>query len=426
MLTQHQSEVLEQSLGILRSSDRLVVQGSAGVGKTYMVDQLIKRLESSRFKKIYCSAPTNKAVSVLKDKVSSTNNLEFITTHSALKLKRQITRTGEVIFKPWFNEKYPPLKNVSYFIIDEASMISTELLGYIEEYSTMHRTKVIFIGDEKQLNPVGEYNSPVFHQNYPNVTLTEIIRQGEGNPIIDLSRNIDWIGKKPESLVEKENGNNGFLYSDNLDQIVERLSEVNGTDDLKYLAWTNKEVDRVNSMVRSKIYINPGKIEIGETLVFDAPYGDSHFANEEIKVEGLVIEDKKFYASWDKSVGEMRPVELSVYRINPVIMDDEKYSGGVVAIHEDSEEKLKKFSKELKERAVLRLIDWPDYFNFVEKFASLKYNHAITVHKSQGSTYRRTILNVKNIRFNKNQIEKERMLYTGITRASELLILYNI
>jgi hypothetical protein len=50
---------------------------------------------------------------------------------------------------------------------------------------------IIFIGDNKQLNPVGEQVSPVFVQGYPKVELTEIIRQGEGNPIIELSRDLD-------------------------------------------------------------------------------------------------------------------------------------------------------------------------------------------------------------------------------------------
>lgn len=44
----------------------------------------------------------------------------------------------------------------------------------------------------------------------------------------------------------------------------------------------------------------------------------------------------------------------------------------------------------------------------------------------QGSTYRRTILNVGCVNLNLQSKEKQRMFYTGITRTKELLILYNV
>ena len=71
-----------------------------------------------------------------------------------------------------------------------------------------------------------------------------------------------------------------------------------------------------------------------------------------------------------------------------------------------------------------KVIDWKDYYDFKEGFADMKYNHAITVHKSQGSTYKQAIVNIKNIGLNKNKTERTRLLYTAVTRASKLLILY--
>lgn len=43
----------------------------------------------------------------------------------------------------------------------------------------------------------------------------------------------------------------------------------------------------------------------------------------------------------------------------------------------------------------------------------------------QGSTYEKVIVNVRDVNKNRNQVEKQRLLYTAVTRASELLILYN-
>ena len=149
-LTQHQQEKLNQSLSFLEGGNRLLIRGSAGVGKTFMVNELIKALRESYIRgeqKIYCSAPTNKAVAVLKGKVDAHKSVDFITTHTALKLKRNIDyKTGEISFKPAFDPKYPPLKGVRIFIIDESSMVNIELLNYIEEHALKNNCRVVFIG----------------------------------------------------------------------------------------------------------------------------------------------------------------------------------------------------------------------------------------------------------------------------------------
>lgn len=435
-LTQHQQEKSEESLKILSEGNRLLIKGSAGVGKTFMVNMLIKEL-ARRYaplenQYVYCSAPTNKAVAVLRDKVEQLENLSFITTHAALKLKRQIDyKTGDISFKPDFDEKYPPLKGVKVLVIDETSMINSELLDYIEEHATRNNTKVVFIGDDKQLNPVGETVSPVFVKGYPEVELTEIVRQKGGNPIIDLSRNLRHVSSK----VDNRTDIGGYIYSQDKERVIETLAAVNGTDDLKYLAYTNREVDTINKLVRERIYGSPKKIEEGETLVFNAPFGDKYFTNEEVLVKRSAIQEKEFLYMVERLFGSAddvyEKVTLKYYSINyttnvipgtneEVIIDD------IIVIHEDSEEDYKAVVKQMKDLAKAGIIAWVEYYGFIEQFADMKYNHAITVHKSQGSTYKKAIVNVRNININQIPVEKQRLLYTAVTRASELLILYNV
>jgi|VirMetMinimDraft_7_1064189.scaffolds.fasta_scaffold09403_6 exodeoxyribonuclease-5 len=433
-LTAHQQEKLDESLAILENGKRLLISGSAGVGKTYLVNELVSRLRTKiPFKKIIVSAPTNKAVAVVKGKVDEYPNLEFATVHSSLKIKKEINyKTGAISFKPYYSERYPPLKNVGLLIIDEASMLNKDLLTYVEEHADANNAIVVFIGDAKQLNPIGELVSPIFASSYPEVELTEIIRQGEGNPIIHLSRNLDDIKTKESKRVKSsmDSQDMGYLFSNDLAQVVETLAVVNGTDELKYLAWTNKEVDLVNTLVRQRIYGTPAKIEVGETLIFNSPYGDGFYTNQEIKVEQADVKEKPFHYPSGKGGGFLKEttfssIKFKYYSINASFsIEAQEYVDEIIIIHEDSEKEYEKLLKKLKMLAKTRVIDWGDYFKFIEQFANMTYNHAITVHKSQGSTYEQAIVNIKNLNLNRNKSEKQRLLYTAVTRAARLLILY--
>lgn len=434
-ITAHQDEKITELLEILQTSKRVVLKGSAGVGKTFSTDEIIDRLTASipSYKRIYVSAPTNKAVGVLTSKINTIRkNVLLLTTHSAMKIGMVVDRhTGKKEFIPRYSEKNPPLKDVAIFIIDECSMIGEKMLEYIEEHATKQRCTVIFIGDDKQIIPVKEQVRVVFEQDYPTVELTEIVRQEEGNPIITLSRNISEIWKYKTRLVETEEDEprKGFVYTFDEDKIIDELAKVNGTDELKYLAWTNEDVDTINRKVREKIYNTPAKIEQGESLIFDEPYGE-YYTSEEIKVETLDI-DTIVYTVVQEDMGtfEVKDVALKCYIINGKKVDtwgDGKLEWtGVFIIHEDSEKHFENTARVLMYACGKKRLKHTTRYDFLNNFANTKYNHALTVHKSQGSSYQQTIVNVGNIDLNPDQQDKNGILYTSITRAKDLLILYN-
>jgi hypothetical protein len=67
--------------------------------------------------------------------------------------------------------------------------------------------------------------------------------------------------------------------------------------------------------------------------------------------------------------------------------------------------------------------DWQNCV--VDKFAQLNYGYSITVHKSQGSTFKNVFIDISDILDNNNIDETSKCLYTAITRSSnsiELLI----
>ena len=271
-------------------------------------------------------------------------------------------------------------------------------------------------------------------RDYPEVELTEIVRQKGGNPIIELSRNLKNINDKEASVNEV----GGFIYTYDDERVIETLARVNGTDELKYLAYTNDEVDKINKKVRERIYGTPNKIEEKETLVFNAPYKDDYFTNQELLVKSTRVMEKTFQFLSNKDGvehSETNPmyqhITLKCYSINPIYVEENAFSNAgwvdtIIVVHEDSEKDFEALVKLLKNKAKIAEIGWKDYFEFIEQFADLKYNHATTIHKSQGSTYQQVIVNIRNLRICRNQKESLRLLYTAVTRASELLILYKV
>ena len=442
MLTPHQQKAKDAVLEYLKTSNVVLLKGSAGVGKTWLLVDLAKTL--SQIGSVVCSAPTNNAVGVIEEKmIDLAGNITFSTLHSALKTKKKIDRkTGAVSFKPNFPPKYPPLKGVKYLIVDETSMVNKELFDYTISFADAQGTKIIFSGDIKQLPPIGEHLSQTFVTEIPTVELTEIVRQKEGNPIIDLSYNLSLIpGKVPNVTNEVY----GYTYSNDRERIINNLASVNGTSDLKYIAYTNAEVFEINRDVRQKIYGTPAKIELGESIIFKEPYKEKYSNNQEVKVETMEIKTIEYPFLSRVGYQDIEPIEeiavLKVYTINNtkelVEKPGSKLGWGatemievekdnIVVIHEDSEEIFKKVTAYMKTQASLAEIPWSTYYSFIEQFAIITYSHAMTIHRAQGQTFKQAIINVKNINFNRDPEEKEKMFYTAVTRASDLVILYNV
>ena len=424
-LTEHQVEKKDEIFNYLREgTNRILLLGSAGTGKTYLAGELVKLFKrdftiNKLFNngRIYALAPTNKALAVLMGKINSP--VEFKTTHSALKMvKSQPDRiTGLRKFvraKKSFN-KEDDFEHCKIAINDECSMLNSELLTYLQDYNF----PIIFMGDDKQINPVGEPFSPVFHQNYATVKLTEIVRQGKGNPIIDLSNDLDLIYFKEPNMIDGK----GYTYSNAKNILIDNLAEVNGTDEMKYLAFTNDTVDDTNRLVRERRYGTPKRIEKDETIVFNSPFG-SFYTNQEVKVENVeVITDyilvpaaKTRYDKDNIPISNVDKIKMKCYRINDSIN----------VVHEQSDYIFKEILKGINYYCAKHGWDWRGKYYFTEQFADIKYNHAITVHKSQGSTYKEAIVNIGDITLNRNIEERNRLLYTGITRASDVVILNNV
>lgn len=115
------------------------------------------------------------------------------------------------------------------------------------------------------------------------------------------------------------------------------------------------------------------------------------------------------------------------------VTTDEQLEIPVLAIHEDSWDETERFLRQWKSNILqsdrdLRSSMWREYYQFLEKYCltmrgntcmnRLQYAYALTIHQSQGSTFENVFLDYADLIRCKEPTMRNRLLYTGATRAS--------
>lgn len=453
-LTEQQGVVFNEMLEFLESNQTMyLLSGYAGSGKTYLISTFIEYVLTTHKKSICMTAPTNKAVRVLKTMATYKDaNLEYKTIHSLLGLKEKIDGFGNQTFEQIYRED-ASIENHDIVVIDEVSMLSDDLLvgakgitGILDYLETMGgKLKVIFVGDEMQIPPVGKDKCLPFSVDWRDANdvqrgrLTDIVRQSQGNPMIELTLKIrNALGRadiipNPQSKYNEETleGVHFLTSKEDINAVLEAYfcndNFKENSDYFKALAWTNKAVDALNKLVRIFMYgKNPKKLYIGECLIADKPIlaredvesgNPSITTNAELRVEDLEEED-----------GNYEGAPLKWYNVK-VRVDDDKLRT-IRIVHEDSQEDYELIVQYLKEQALAEkkgtwqaADKWKEYYELEKVFAQVKYNYAITCHKSQGSTYEHCIVFMSDIDQNRKITERNRIKYTAVTRPSKRLFI---
>lgn len=394
---------------------------------TYMLNVLINHLlweyrHSQEFT-VAVTAPTTKAVKVLRNKCEfNSQKMQFMTVQSLLGLREQKTPDGNIVFVPMAGKS--KIGGFSVVIVDEASMVGSDLLGMLIDYAVKTpEFFIVFSGDSWQLNPVNEKDSPVFVQGFPEFTLKKPIRQAADNPLFEvINAPLTYLWKKGSN---KDDMGWASIEKTELLPIATQLFKspqfARNSDFVRVLAWTNKAVDFINDYIRKQLFGNDvGSYAVGERLVVKEPYivDDRPVlsVNDEVEIVNIstgvvTLFEQKYKIYW---------LELSYYNNMNIL------SGATVPVlHEDSKqifaESLEAISEAAKEYAYNdhRRVDmWKVYYSLKGEFAWLKPAYAMTVHTSQGSTFRNTIIAGADLNKNFSGKEKTRLWYTALTRAS--------
>lgn len=388
MLNESQQNAFKKIKQFLLSSDDkyLTLSAPAGYGKSYLlnyIEQEWKNLNNQRqflqmdaLNNIRFGCTTNKAAAVLNNST---------TVHKMFGLvPRKNFKTGQT-----FTATTSKTKDVGndLIIIDESSMIDTQILEIIGKYT--QTAKVIFVGDEYQLPPIGSSKVPVFSNGYTETTLTEPMRQDKDSHLFKE------IARLRQAVID------GKFYQV---QAGEGITFLNGRDfkdaitysfenqeDARVLAYTNTQVEGYNKFIRRHLH-----------GVTDFREGDL------VVAANCCLESSKVEQTY----------KIIKITKNTVTLDDNV----TYPIPEDKEAWFKAIKR--AEREGKKGGDWKQFFYLKEGFLDIRDGFSCTVNKSQGSTYDKVFIDAQNLHSCFNLSTLLRLLYVAHSRARTEVIIY--
>ncbi len=434
------------------------ISGAAGTGKTFALRGHLLDMMHNTTAVVCMCAPTHQAVGVLREKLGfAYYRLITSTLASALSLKESTMADGTKIFVP-SNKNYANLKGVNHLVIDESSMIGDKEFQYVLEAQDIHGFSVLFVGDMFQIPPVKNggrswaMDAERFYRDYelrlPYFSLTKIIRQGAGNPIIELAtilRELQEGGERrirlEEHIVESElmedtDTTKGLLLVEDADELIDMLNALylhesynNTPSFVRTVSYKNDTMRAFNSMVRVIIhgeeFCEENDFAEGEVIVLREPYiiGKEIIANnnQEVRITSCELEDVFVIVGNEE-------VSIEAYRAEVETLEEGGSFQAYIPTFEGRaylEQELSNWGKNInKMPPASRGPHWRNFYAVKGQFLWCRHAHAQTVHTSQGSTFNYTIMLWDEIASVNNSNECLPLLYTALTRASDAVIIY--
>ncbi|MFR4986801.1 MAG: AAA family ATPase [Lachnospirales bacterium] len=375
-LTEQQKSILP----LLEKHSISILCGFAGVGKSTSVNAVIEMLKDNG-KSFLAIAPTGRASKVLHENIGED--------------------TG-TIHRMVLNQK---IIDTDFLICDEATMIDIFLMKELFERINFNRTSILFICDPAQLSSVGCGNvlaDMISSQKFPLVFLDKVFRYNEGG----ISYVATEIRNGQSYIQDGTRTNNIIKFGANQDYVFVETND----DDI------NQQIIKMYQNLMRK-----GKLDINEIVILSAynkgKYGTIVLNNHLQKLINPKTPNNE--TTFSKKVDN---TEINFRIGDRVIQIKNDYN---VPLKENDKETTNVFNGEdgtitdaTKDFLIIK-------FNGVETkydksmLSNLMLGYAMTIHKSQGSTFKNVIVvspNSHKFFFTRN------LLYVATTRASSRVI----
>jgi exodeoxyribonuclease-5 len=353
-----------------KESQFFFLSGYAGTGKTFLIRHFVN--EYLPEKSVLYAAFTGKAA--LQMRKSGCHGAQ--TLHSLIYTRKE-TKSGEPM--KWVVNDSSPLNNADLLILDECSMINSEMGEDILSFEK----PVLYLGDLGQLPPIK--GTGFFQTHSPHFQLTEVHRQAVDSPIIELSTE----ARKTGSLRNFQGVKNKFIRCYKKPESLSYYDQI--------LVGYNKTRNMFNDYMRKKAGFTSQYPEIGDKLICLRNDSKTGLLNGMIgsvtKVELFDFKDSTFFGPVD-----YLQIDLQT--------DEQEFKN--LKVHKNCF--TSKGQKELAQTP----------YCIRKQYQEFDFGYAITVHKSQGSQWDKVLfIDDGFMKWKKN--ERKKWLYTGITRAVEQL-----
>ena len=446
--TVSQKKVVENLSEYLSSPDYssiFILNGYAGTGKTTLIAALVQVLRAMNIPCVLL-APTGRAAKVL----AQYSGTEAHTIHK--RIYRQRTNAD-------YESKYSLDINREkgcVFIVDETSMLSDstpdgQIFGsgsLLEDLITYVRSgrqcRLILVGDDAQLPPIGADRSPALNaaamRSYGEVvysSMTDVVRQDAASGILRNATALRQMLERGEVEVPHIDLNYPDIESIGGGEFLECLEDAYaryGRDETIVITRSNKRANRFNEGIRRYILSAEEQIESGDRLMVvknNYYYTErmekspmSFIANGDIALLKRIRRFEDFYgfhfADAVLSFGDYGNTEIECK-----ILLDTLSSESPSLTREQSRQLFDEVEKDYMDTASrlkrFRQIRENPHYNALQ----VKFAYAVTCHKAQGGQWRAVF--VDRCLFGDEPMTRDmlRWLYTAVTRATEKLYLVN-
>ena len=434
----------------------MIMRGSAGTGKTTLAAAIVRALQSLE-QQLVLMAPTGRAAKVFSLYAGS----------AAYTIHRRIYRQKSLEggFDLGYNNAHDTL-----FIVDEASMVSLNgegrsLLDDLISFVYNGRNcRLMLIGDQAQLPPVGEEESPALMSSVLSIyglhvhecTLNEVLRQSQESGILYNATEVRWLMyEETVPSVSSEANYRGTVphlpkvhlqgFSDIHvvpgDELIETLassySKV-GLDETMVVTRSNKRANIFNQGIRNQILGREEELTTGDQLMVvknnyfwtkpESP--DSEGSSLEFIANGdmcVVRKVRNVHEQYGFRFAEVTMTfpDYDNYELTATVLLD-TLTSEAPALTRDQQEEL--YNKVLEDYADiprkpdrLKALKEDRYYNALQ----VKYAYAATCHKAQGGQWAHIYVDQGYMTDDMLSADYLHWLYTAFTRATEQLYLIN-
>jgi len=415
------------------STSYLVLDSKGGTGKSFLVNYILKEIDATPL----ILAPTNEALSQLRDKLDNWEDYKLKTVHSALGIT-PTTDTKDLKFR---QGTIPSIwETVDLAIIDEVSMISEDILRTLVSIGI----KILWIGHSSQLPPIqikrkrtDKCLSPVFTQGWDTITLSTPMRNTGALWEYNL---------KVEEMIYDVSKTLPNTYDIKKKDLTNYLTSDKGKSDLlsgvtKVVMWSNAGVDSYNEYIRelihgttvakkhkfldkdhiilTKPYTSIDALEnYSDSMIFKLPKQEGYYTNTKFIVKScskkIITLNSSLAIPCYRLVGFLKeapnvehviytPIDTSIIKVIA------EYYAHIAWNSSSSATK----AKSIRERHALLSV-----------FAEVKHYFAATSHRLQGCSISKVIVKYNDVLKNSNRVERAKCLYVSTSRVEDTLMIY--